>query len=83
VSSLGSCKLTYNKKAGTWGLTAKLAKGSWHTAWASCGLVNADVPKTPPTTVTMPVVVMIGADAFAAEHTMFYTAKAGKSGSAK
>jgi PKD repeat protein len=83
VSGLGSCKLTYNKKTLRWALTAKLAKGSWQTAWAGYGLVNADVPKYTRTLVTMPVVVVIGTDAFAAEHMMFYTAKAGKSGKAK
>jgi hypothetical protein len=82
VSGLGSCKLTYNKKAGTWGLTAKLAKGSWQTVWASYGLVNADLPKNARTIVTMPVIVVIGTDASANDRSMLYTAKAGKSGSA-
>jgi hypothetical protein len=45
-------------------------------------LTNENVGK-PGRSVTMPVVVVIGTDAFAGEHAMVYTAKAGKSGSAK
>ena len=83
VSSFGSCKLAPNKKIpGSWTLTVKLAKGTWREPWEAWRLTNENVGK-PGRSVTMPVVVVIGTDAFAGEHAMVYTAKAGKSGSAK
>jgi len=83
ASAFGSCKLAYNKKLVLWTLTVKLAKGTWRTPWGAHGLVNDNVPKMPVTSVTMPVVVAIDAEAFAGERTMVYTAKYNKSGSAK
>jgi len=59
-----------------------VAKGSWQTAWAAYGLVNKTVPR-PGVRVTMPVVVLIGDEAFAVERQMLYTAAKDKSGSAK
>jgi hypothetical protein len=82
VGAFGSCKLAYNKKMKQWTLSAKLAKGPWQASWAIYGLENKNVPK-PGVWVTMPVVVLIGSEAFADERPMLYTAKAGKSGSAK
>ena len=82
VSGLGSCTLAYNKKTKQWTLSAKLRKGSWQTTWAAYGLENKTVPK-PGEWVTMPVVVLIGDEAFADERPILYTAKANKSGSAK
>ena len=65
-----------------WALDANLAKGSWQTPWAAYGLVNITVSK-PGVRVTMPVVVLIGDEAFAAEHPMSYTATKNQSGVAK
>ena len=45
-------------------------------------MVNKTVAR-PGARVTMPVVVLIGGEAFAVEHTMPYTATKDKSGSAK
>ena len=72
--------LTARKQA--YGLfTANLWNGSWQTPWAAYGLETNTVAKPG---VTMPVIVLIGDEAFAGERTnMFYTAKAGKSGTAK
>ncbi|MGD0016196.1 MAG: protease pro-enzyme activation domain-containing protein [Verrucomicrobiia bacterium] len=82
VSSFGSCKLAYNKKTGLWALTANLAKGTWRTQWSEHGLSNATIFK-PGASVTVPVIVLIGDEAFADERSMLYTATKGKSGSAK
>jgi PKD repeat protein len=79
VGRFGSCKLAYKKKTGKWTFTVKLLGGSWQTLWAPYGLVNADVNRM---IVMMPVVVVIGNDAFAGDRPLFYTAKAGKSGMA-
>jgi hypothetical protein len=65
-----------------WTLRAKLAKGSWQASWATYGLENKNVPK-PGVWVAMPVVVLIGSEAFADERPMLYTAILNKSGSAK
>ena len=82
VSPFGSCKLAYKKKTKHWAFSAKLAKGSWQASWATYGLENKPIPK-PGIWVEMPVVVVIGDDALGAERPMLYTAKSGKSGSAK
>ena len=73
VNQFGSCTLGYDESTGLWTLNADLAKGSWQTAWAAYGLVNQTEPK-PGAGVTMPVIVLVGNEAFAAEHTMSYTA---------
>jgi hypothetical protein len=83
VGHYGSCKLAYNKKTKHWAFRAKLAKGSWQTQWADYGLVNTNALKSSEDWVTMPVIVLIGDKAFAAERLALYTAKAGKSGSAR
>ena len=82
MSSFGSCKLAYNKQTGQWALTANLAKGTWRTQWAAYGLANTTMPKSG-VWVTMPVVVVIGNDAFADERPVLYTATKDKSGAAK
>jgi hypothetical protein len=51
-------------------------------AWADDGLVNADVPK-PGNPVTLSVTVLVGDEAFVADKTLSYTAKAGRSGAAR
>jgi hypothetical protein len=80
VGTFGSCKLAHNKNTGPWKLSVKLKNGSWQTPWAAYGLVNAPRPGV---SVMMPVIVLISDEAFADERPMLYTAKAGKSGSAK
>jgi PKD repeat protein len=82
VSTNGTCRFTYNKKADTCTFTASLARGSWQSAWATNGLVNATVPK-PGDAVTLPVLLVIGNDVFMFEKPLHYTATAGKSGTAK
>jgi PKD repeat protein len=82
VSGLGSCKLAFNKKAGYWTLTVKLANGEWRTQWAAYGLVNSNVAK-PGASVIMPVVAVIGDEVVGDKRPMLYTATLNKSGSAK
>ncbi len=77
-----SCKLKYIKKTMLWTLTATLKNGSWQDEWAAYGLTNATVPK-PGHLVTLPVVVLVDTEAFAADVTRTYTATAGKSGTAR
>ena len=77
-----SCRVTYNKNTGLWTFTAKLKNGVWQTPWDSRGLHNVTIPK-PGVAVTMPVVLLVGDEAFAADAQLIYTAKAGKSGSAQ
>ena len=69
-------------KTNDWTVTVKLKGGSWQIPWATAGLVNADVPK-PGTSVTLTVAVLVGNEAFVADNTLLYTAKAGKPGTAK
>ena len=83
VNSHGQCRLAYKKQTGKWTLTAKLVNGSWQAQWRAYGLVNNNVSKASRTMVTMPVVAVIDTETFSTEHSMLYTAKAGKSGTAK
>ena len=78
----GTCKLSFDKKTSTWTMKANLKKTDFQSAWVDEGLVNADVPK-PGTTVTLAVVVLVDNEAFMADKSLLYTAKAGNSGAAK
>jgi hypothetical protein len=81
--TLGTCKLSYNKKSGSWALGVSLKKGSWQTAWADHDLTNTTTAKTG-ATVTLPVVVAVGDDlAFSKDCSLNYRAVANKSGTAK
>ena len=82
VNTQGRCAFKFNKKDGNWTITTKLARSSLQGAWADDGLVNADVPK-PGNPVTLSVTVLVGDEAFVADETLFYTAKAGRSGAAR
>ena len=79
VSNYGTCRLTYNKKTGVWTLTANLRSGDWQTPWANYGLINDTTVKT----VSLPVTVVIGNDAFAGQRDLLYKATVNKSGTAK
>lgn len=78
----GNVKLVLVRKTGQWRLTASFRTGSWQGPWAGYGLVNDDVP-APGIPVSLPAFVTIGDKAFAGQRSLVYTAKAGKSGSAK
>gem|GEM_PF-954150 len=83
VGPLGSCSLTYNKPSSSYLLTVTLAKGFWRTPWAAYGMINATVPKSPPTVVTPPVTVIVDTEAFAGTRALLYTATHNKTGTAK
>ncbi|MBL8900228.1 MAG: hypothetical protein JNM84_21535, partial [Planctomycetes bacterium] len=78
----GRAKLELEKRTGLWTLSADLKSGSWSSPWAVRGLTSDDVPK-PGTPVTLPILVRIGERGWASEPSLRYTAKAGKSGSAR
>jgi len=77
-----NCRVRYDRSAGVWRFAAKLKNGAWHTLWDSYGLHNVTVPK-PGVEVSMPVVLLVGDEGFAADLQLIYKAKAGKSGSAR
>jgi PKD repeat protein len=81
-NSWGTCGLKFDKKTGLWKISVKLKNGNWQTAWAQAGLLNSDVPK-PGVPVTLTLVVLVDTEGFAADKTLLYTARTGKSGSAK
>ena len=80
TGSNGTCNVTYTKRLG-WRIVLALKGGAWHSAWSASGLVNASIKKGIP--VRVPVVVLIGSEASAADQALTYTATAGKSGLAK
>jgi hypothetical protein len=77
----GTCRLAFNSKLGVWTVKVKLSKGSWRDQWSQHGLVNETHLK-PGIGVTLPVVLLIGTDAFAAEPLLTYTSTTNKSGRA-
>ena len=82
VSTNGTCVFSYNKKTGLCTLTANLIHGSWQAPWNVHGLTSTNYPK-PGVVVTLPVILLIGDDAFMADKLLHYTATAAKSGLAK
>ena len=85
-SPVGMCRLVYKKptktKPGYWTATIALSKGTWRATWAAFGLDNA-THKNPGVRVTVPVVVLVGTEAFAAEPALHYSATLNKTGTAK
>ena len=82
VNAQGSCTFNlFNKKEGSWKIHVNLARASLQgAAWADAGLTNAPASKNP---VTLTVVVLVGNEAVAVDKALLYTAKAGRSGTAK
>lgn len=80
AGSNGTCNVTYTKRLG-WRIVLALKAGAWHLPWSAYGLVNASIKQGVP--VQVPVVVLIGDDAAAADHPLTYTATAGEVGLAK
>ena len=82
ANSLGNFKVKFDKRSTNWTVTVNLHKGTWRTPWIADGLVNLDVTR-PGTNVTLTAVVLVDNEAFVADTTLNYTAKAGKNGTAK
>ena len=76
----GTCTVSFVKRKG-WSLTAALTAGDWHGGWTNSGVVNATIKRGVP--VQVPVVLVIGPDAYAAEMPLTYTATTNKFGTAK
>ena len=84
ISSNGTCRLIYTKqlktRPGYWTASLALSKGAWHTALATYGLDNETVHARK---ITIPVLLMLGNEAFAAERQLTYTATQNKTGTAR
>jgi len=76
TSTNGTCHLTYTKPTkklpGYWIATISLTKGNWQEPLAAYDLTDEMISK-PGRTVTLPVTVLIGNEAFAAEKQLKYT----------
>ena len=72
----------YNKKTGLWTIKATLKNGSWQDAWDGQGMVDATI-RSPGIPVQLRVILLIDNEAFAADKSLNYRAKAGKSGTAR
>ena len=86
VSANGSVALAFTKAtkkaAAYWSATITLSKGTWRVPLAKYGL-DAQTHKTPGIPVKIPVVLLVGDEAFAAEPLLHYTSTLNKSGTAK
>ena len=76
-------KPTYNKKTGLWMFSATLKNGSWQTAWAEYSMINSNIPKPGVPVTDLPVIFVLDTEAFMGTTNLHYTAKQGKSGTAK
>ena len=80
----GSCMLVPTKATkkgpGYWTATLTLSKGNWRNAWGVYGLNNATHKAV---LVNLPVVLIIGDEAFAAYPALHYTSTYKKTGTAK
>jgi hypothetical protein len=75
-----NCRVTSNNSTGLWTFTAKLKNGAWQSGWDAYGLHAVTARKI---AASLPVVLLVGDEGFAADAQLLYTAKAGKSGSAQ
>jgi hypothetical protein len=82
INASGTCRFTYSTSKGTGTLNLKLRRGTWQHEWARYGIMNETVLK-PGSSVTLPVVIVIGDQALMGEKSLHYTAKKDKSGTAK
>ena len=80
---LGVCRLTYNKRTALWTITTTLSRGAWRDPWDTYGLQNDNIAARAGEQVMLPVAVMIGNEAFAAEPRLHYTAIKNRFGTAK
>jgi pectate lyase len=76
-------KPTYNRKTSLWTLNATLKNGSWRTPWAAYSMINSNIPKPGALVTNMPVIFLLDTEAFMGTTNLHYTAKQGKSGTAK
>ena len=76
-------KPTYNKSHTNWTFNATLKNGSWQTPWAEYGMVNTNTPKQGILVTNFPVTLVVDTEAFMGTTNLQYTAKHGKSGTAK
>ena len=84
ANSQGRCRLAYTNRTGKWTLTTKLVNGSWQTSWADYSMVSSNIPKPGILITNFPVFLSVDTEAFMGTKTnLHYTAKAGKSGTAK
>jgi hypothetical protein len=68
---------------GLWTFNATLKKGSWQTAWAEYGMISSNIPKPGVLVTNFPVILVVDTEAFMGTADLHYTAKHGKSGTAK
>jgi PKD repeat protein/pectin methylesterase-like acyl-CoA thioesterase len=83
VNRQGWIKLNLTKKPNHWTVTARLHSGSWRSSWAKDGLIEDNIRTPAAISVTLTVVVLVDESGFAADKTLHYTARVGKSGLAK
>ena len=83
IGVLGTCRLTYNKRTLRWTVAATMSKGTWRDPWDVVGMHNTNILVRANSHVTLPVEVLIGSEAFAAEPQLQYTAVKNRTGTAK
>ncbi|MGD0016112.1 MAG: PKD domain-containing protein [Verrucomicrobiia bacterium] len=76
-------KPTYKKKTGLWTFNAMLKNGSLQSSWAMYGMTNYTILRPGALVTNFPVIFLVDTEAFTGTTNLHYTAKQGKSGSAK
>jgi uncharacterized repeat protein (TIGR01451 family) len=76
-------KPTYNRSRTNWTFRATLKGGSWHTPWAEYSMIDSNIQSPGVLVTNFPVILILDTDAFAGTTNRHYTAKPGKSGTAR
>ena len=84
IGSSTFSKPTYNKRTGLWTFSATLKKGFWQSPWwADYSMINSNIPRPGVSVTNFPVILVLDTEAFMGTTNLNYTAKHGKSGTAK
>jgi subtilase family serine protease len=83
VGPNGTCKLSFDKHTALWTATVDMKNGSWHSAWAAYGMTNSTIRNPGVLVTNLPVVLVVGSEAFMGTTDLRYTSRDGQSGTAK
>ena len=74
---------SYDSPTGWCNFRATLKNRSWQTLWANYGMISSNIPEPGVLVPNFPVILVVDDDAFMQTMTLQYTAKSGKTGTAR
>ena len=76
-------KPTYHRGHTNWTVRATFRNGSWQTPWADYGMISSNIPESGVLVTNFPVILILDTEAFVGTTNLQYTAKSGKTGTAR